>query len=200
MIARKSLGKINISSAKYATETAGENFSDATGILLKYLKWECPNYQLYPRTENMWDFINSCDCVFVITFICFRYNQVVLPSIYPSEMLKRESMPMGDSSAVTATTSFLRQHLQERHLRPALQGPPPRVIEFLCLFRLALQADAASHQPWFVPAKCSLAATARAATKGQQLLLMKRVYQQVSGLTDNQCSIEQLCACHCVID
>lgn len=37
-IARKSLGKEKICSAKYAIETAGENFSDTTGILLKYLK------------------------------------------------------------------------------------------------------------------------------------------------------------------
>lgn len=125
---------------------------------------------------------------------------MVLPSIYPLEMLKRESMPEGDSSASAVTASFLQHPLQERHPHPALQGPRPRVIEFLRLFRLALQADVASHQPWFVPAKGSLAAAVRAATKGQQLLLMKRVYRQVSGLTDNQCSMEQLCACHHVID
>lgn len=108
---------------------AGEYFSGTAGILLKYLKWEGPNYQPNATTGNTWDYTNGCDCMFVVSVICFVYIQVVFnTSATPKSQSK--FMPTSGSSASTATASFLLQSQQEKLPWAALQGPPPRVIEF----------------------------------------------------------------------
>lgn len=117
--------------------------------------WEGPNYQPNLTPGNTWDFINTCDGMFVITFTWFMHIQVVLSPIYCLCNVKKWINVHRWKFCSRAAASFLLQPQQEKLPHLTLQGPPPREIEFPCLFSPRSACWQCQHQLQFVSAERS---------------------------------------------